>query len=461
MEFSYSGTALPVANGGTASTSVTTVPAATAWAGWDSNGNLTADNFLSQLTSTVISTTPITLTVASRKVQIFTGSGNVIQPLTLPVTSTLIEGTQFVVHNRSSSTDSVVVKSSDGTTLLTLKNAGGASTPFTFTVRDTAVNNASAWFFDFFNLGLYTSVTSSGASTLSQGTINTALVACTSASAQVVTLNNTYGKGMMQIYTVTGAGGVTINAADNSLVTSASQGIILVPQKFNNFSLEGKIGQTAFVICNTTSPATNTNWYSWVINGTGTAAPGATGLQQIDVSTIGASVYAISTSQPRDLIFTGSNSQYFVYMKLPQLNTGQSIRLYNETSIVDSGGTVAYALYVQSNNGDTLGVVGSLQSIECMALVNSANTRYDWMFTMRDTNFGSTSGASKLFKGDIVYGGNGGYPKVLSSHGHVEGDFLIAHDDGTGNMVPQWTTAGSSDAYYFSKKNNLTNETKF
>lgn len=148
-------------------------------------------------------------------------------------------------------------------------------------------------------------------------------------------------------------------------------------------------------------------------------------------------------------------------MKLPQLNTGQSIRLYNETSIVDSGGTVAYALYVQSNNGDTLGVVGSLQSIECMALVNSANTRYDWMFTMRDTNFGSTSGASKLFKGDIVYGGNGGYPKVLSSHGHVEGDFLIAHDDGTGNMVPQWTTAGSSDAYYFSKKNNLTNETKF
>ncbi len=57
-------------------------------------------------------------------------------------------------------------------------------------------------------------------------------------------------------------------------------------------------------------------------------------------------MYAIPLTA-KDIVFTGSNSQPFVYMKLPGTSStgfaaGQSIRLYNETSIVDSGGDILY-----------------------------------------------------------------------------------------------------------------------
>ena len=58
------GGVLPIANGGTAKTSVTTVAAASSWAGWDTNSNLSANNYLS---SFVIINTGVTYnaTVAS------------------------------------------------------------------------------------------------------------------------------------------------------------------------------------------------------------------------------------------------------------------------------------------------------------------------------------------------------------------------------------------------------------
>ena len=80
-------TPLPFLDGGTDVTSVTIVPAATEFAGWDTNKNLSANNHIEGYTTTVSSATPIVLTVASAQLQYITGT--TAQTVTMPVTSTL------------------------------------------------------------------------------------------------------------------------------------------------------------------------------------------------------------------------------------------------------------------------------------------------------------------------------------------------------------------------------------
>ncbi len=97
---------LNVGHGGTGVTSVTTVPSATAFAGWDANSNLAANNFLSSLTSTVSSGSTLILTVASTYYQNITGSTP--QTVQMPVVSTLTKtGFAFNILNNSSAIVSV------------------------------------------------------------------------------------------------------------------------------------------------------------------------------------------------------------------------------------------------------------------------------------------------------------------------------------------------------------------
>lgn len=98
-------TALGVSSGGTGVSSITTAPVASAFAGWDANKNLTANNHIEAYTTTVSSATPITLVVGSTYQQYVTGS--TAQTLTLPVASTLVLGQQFYIVNSSSSTTTV------------------------------------------------------------------------------------------------------------------------------------------------------------------------------------------------------------------------------------------------------------------------------------------------------------------------------------------------------------------
>jgi len=113
-----SGIALPVsiANGGTGVTSVTTVPAASAWAGWDANSNLSANNFLSGFTTTATAAGTTTLTVASTQIQQFTGATT--QTVVMPVVSTLKAGQSFEIIN--SSTGTLTVNSSGGNLITTV-----------------------------------------------------------------------------------------------------------------------------------------------------------------------------------------------------------------------------------------------------------------------------------------------------------------------------------------------------
>ena len=63
-----------VAGGGTGVTSVTTSPAATAFAGWDANKNLSANSFIDGYASIATAASTTTLTVGSAGQQFFTGT---------------------------------------------------------------------------------------------------------------------------------------------------------------------------------------------------------------------------------------------------------------------------------------------------------------------------------------------------------------------------------------------------
>lgn len=106
---------LPIANGGTAVTSVTTAPAATAFAGWDANKNLTANNLIESYTTTATAAGTTTLVVGSTFQQYFTGTTT--QTVQLPTTS-IVAGQSFLIVNLS--TGVVTVQSSGANTVQAL-----------------------------------------------------------------------------------------------------------------------------------------------------------------------------------------------------------------------------------------------------------------------------------------------------------------------------------------------------
>jgi hypothetical protein len=122
---------VPVANGGTGVTSVTTTPTANAFSGWDANKNYKANSYIQGLTTTATAAGTTTLTVSSSMLQQFTGT--LTQTIVLPDATTLSVGQPFVIANRS--TGILTVKNGASTTLTTVLS--GTSTTF------TNVSNAS------------------------------------------------------------------------------------------------------------------------------------------------------------------------------------------------------------------------------------------------------------------------------------------------------------------------------
>lgn len=135
LAVSLSGTALPVANGGTAVTSVTTTPTASSFAGWDANKNLSANALSPDLTSTATAGGTTTMTIASTEGQVWTGSTT--QTVKLPTTS-VAKGARYFFTNSSSGV--VTVQSSGGNTIQAM--AGNSFAIFTALVATptTAAN---------------------------------------------------------------------------------------------------------------------------------------------------------------------------------------------------------------------------------------------------------------------------------------------------------------------------------
>lgn len=179
LAVSYSGTALPIANGGTAVTSVTTAPTATAFAGWDANSNISANSMISGYATTATAAGTTTLTVSSAQQQFFTGTTT--QTVKLPVTSTLVDGMSYTIVNDS--TGVVTVESSGGNTL----QAMAANTMLEATVISTSGTGTASWNWTYVPINSPSNYWSfnSGATTVYQNTYYTGIG---TASAQNATL---------------------------------------------------------------------------------------------------------------------------------------------------------------------------------------------------------------------------------------------------------------------------------
>lgn len=128
---------LPIANGGTNVSSVTTSPTATAFAGWDANKNLSMNNALEGYTTTATAAGTTTLVVGSTYQQFFTGTTT--QTVQLPVTSTLVLGQSFYIVNNS--TGIVTVNSSGGNQVIALN----PNSSTIVTVILTSGTTAASW----------------------------------------------------------------------------------------------------------------------------------------------------------------------------------------------------------------------------------------------------------------------------------------------------------------------------
>lgn len=131
-------TPIALGSGGTSVSSVTITPTVTAFAGWDANKNLSANNHLEGFTTQAASGTTLTLVVGSTQIQVITGTTQT-QLITLPTTS-VAAGQSWRIINATAAI--VTVQSSGANTVGIV--AGGTSG--LFTARIATPTAAADWY---------------------------------------------------------------------------------------------------------------------------------------------------------------------------------------------------------------------------------------------------------------------------------------------------------------------------
>lgn len=192
---------LTVAGGGTGSATVVSAPAATAWAGWDANKNLSANNHIEGYRTTATAATTTTLVVGDAFQQYFTGSTT--QTVVLPVTSTLVLGMQYQVINLSSGV--VTVQSSGNNTL----QAMAANTQLIATVILTSGTNTASWSWSY------------GTNTAAVGTVTSVALSVPAASILGVSGSPVTTSGTLGITTTGTSGGIPYFSSTSQLTSSA------------------------------------------------------------------------------------------------------------------------------------------------------------------------------------------------------------------------------------------------
>lgn len=283
--------ALPLAQtlGGTGVSSPTTSPAANAYAAWDANSNISANNLLEGYTTTATAAALTTLTVASTFQQFFTGTTT--QTVKMPVTSTLALGQSFLIVNNS--TGVVTVESSGANTI----QAMASGTTAIYTCILTSGTTAASWSVTYIAVGgsgTVTSVATSGLAT--GGTITTSgtitVTAATQAQQEAATSNSVAVTPANQGYHPTAVTawasvtGTTINSAYNiSSVTNSGAVSYVYTCAFTNamtdtnyatlataFSNSGAINPTITAVCYAFS--TSAASVEFVVNGIAATVPG-------------------------------------------------------------------------------------------------------------------------------------------------------------------------------------------
>jgi len=118
LALTYSGTALPVANGGTG---VTASSGANSVVLRDASVNISVNSIIEGYSNVAAAGTTTTLTVASVPNYVVTGSGG--QTYQLPDATTLANGVNYTFNNNQSS-GTIVVKNNSGTTITTIQSGG-------------------------------------------------------------------------------------------------------------------------------------------------------------------------------------------------------------------------------------------------------------------------------------------------------------------------------------------------
>lgn len=118
LALTYSGTALPVANGGTG---VTASSGANSVVLRDASVNISVNSISEGYSNVAAAGTTTTLTVASVPNYVVTGSGG--QTYQLPDATTLPNGVNYTFNNNQSS-GTIVVKNNSGTTIATIQSGG-------------------------------------------------------------------------------------------------------------------------------------------------------------------------------------------------------------------------------------------------------------------------------------------------------------------------------------------------
>lgn len=283
--------ALPLAKtlGGTGVSSPTTSPAANAYAAWDANSNISANNLLEGYTTTATAAALTTLTVASTFQQFFTGTTT--QTVKMPVTSTLALGQSFLIVNNS--TGVVTVESSGANTI----QAMASGTTAIYTCILTSGTTAASWSVTYIAVGSSGTVTSVATSGLATGgTITTSgtitVTAATQAQQEAATSNSVAVTPANQGYHPTAVTawasvtGTTINSAYNiSSVTNSGAVSYVYTCAFTNamtdtnyatlataFSNSGAINPTITAVCYAFS--TSAASVEFVVNGAAATVPG-------------------------------------------------------------------------------------------------------------------------------------------------------------------------------------------
>jgi hypothetical protein len=342
LALTYSGTALPVANGGTG---VTTSSGANSVVLRDASVNISANAVSEGFSNVAAAGTTTTLTVASVPNYVVTGSGG--QTYKLPDATTLANGANYVFNNNQSS-GTIVVQNNSSTTVATIQSGGfvevillsNATAAGSWDVHNFAPSNVS-WSTNTFDYaGSITSATWNGTA---------------------VAINRG------------GTGQATASAAFNALSPVTTTGDLIVGNGTNS-ATRLAIGTNGYVL---TSNGTTATWAAST-GGVTSFSAGTTGLTP-STGTTGAitlaGTLAVANGGTGVTTSTGSGNTVLSTsptLVTPVLGTPTSVTLTNGTGLPISTGVsglgtgVATALAVNVGtagsplvNGDVLGTPSS------------------------------------------------------------------------------------------------------
>ncbi|MDB5176716.1 MAG: hypothetical protein JWN75_384 [Candidatus Saccharibacteria bacterium] len=359
-----------------------------------SGGNVAANAFWSNLTSTATAAGTTTLTITSSEIQVFTGSTT--QTVVLPTTSTLA-GQRYTIINQS--TGAITINASGGGTVISALNTGYAVTLTALIATPAATTD---WGFQLsLNIG---ASTGTGGSTLAQrnsgGSLNALafipIGASTATAAGTTTL--TTASGEVQIFTGTTTQTVVLPTTSVIMgqrytIVNNSSGTVTLNSSGGNLVASLQASSSVVVTALQATPTTAAHWSAPVSSSLATnqGAVASTVAQRdaqanlladafvpgftTTVTAAGTTVLTVDSTEVQE--FTGTNTQ-IITLPTTGVVAGQRYTVINNSS---------NGITVQSSNATTLVVInGNAKLVTFTAVISTPTTAAHWVIGFLPTN---------------------------------------------------------------------------